>query len=48
MKKTNDDMKELYRQARINMSKKNGLQKENIIDMVNTIIRRKRLHMTVC
>ena len=34
--------------AKNNIAKGIGLSKENIIDLVNTIIRRKRLKLTIC
>ena len=42
-----DEMRALYSKARRNLVFQ-GLNKENIVDLVNTIIRRKRLKMTVC
>ena len=41
-------MRELYRKARNNIEKEGGLQKENIIDIVNTILKRKRLKLSLC
>ena len=40
-------MRVLYKKVKENLLA-DGLNKENIIDMVNTIIRRKRFKMTVC
>ena len=40
-------MKNLYKKARQNIEN-GGLTHSNIIELVNTIIRRKRLKLTVC
>ena len=47
-KEKHDEMNELYSKAKKSINENNGLKKENIIDMVNTIIRRKHLKLTVC
>ena len=40
-------MRELYDEAKESIQNKGGISRQNTIDLVNTIIRRKRLYITL-